>query len=140
LKDSFGGAAEADWYKTKNSLLEIELKEWFERGPSVNPGITINNMAYRGELSAEDVFMTICAGFKDTPAECQVHSTTEIMNPGISMGTIVSIVIGLIFLNFIIIFCYRRLARRKMHDEMQVQVNSAVSQYFALSDRDVTKD
>ena len=42
----------------------------------------------------------------------------------------------LIFLNMIIVYCYRRYSRREMQKEMNVQIESAVSQYFALTQRD----
>jgi len=48
-------------------------------------------------------------------------------------GLIVGIVLGLIVLNVIIVYCYRRYTRREMHDEMKMQIESAISQYHALS-------
>jgi hypothetical protein len=58
---------------------------------------------------------------------------------GIRGGVIVAIVFTLIILNMLIVYCYRRYARREMQSEMQVQIESAVSQYFALTQRDSTK-
>lgn len=49
---------------------------------------------------------------------------------------IVAIVFALIFVNMIIVYCYRRYSRREMQNEMSVQIESAVSQYFALTQRD----
>lgn len=51
-------------------------------------------------------------------------------------SVIVGIVVILIILNVIIIYCYRRHAKREMQGEMQMQIESAVSQYFALSQKD----
>ena len=55
---------------------------------------------------------------------------------GIKGGVIVAIVIVLILLNVLIVYCYRRYSKREMQTEMQMQIESAVSQYFALTQRD----
>lgn len=52
---------------------------------------------------------------------------------GIRGSVIVMIVLVLILLNFIIVYCYRRHSKREMQQNMQVHIESAVSQYFALS-------
>jgi len=92
------------------------------------------------------VFNAICAGFATPPSQCLavLGSGTPDFVPteaieGIKGGVIVAIVFGLIFLNMIIVYCYRRYSRREMQSEMQVQIESAVSQYFALSQRESTK-
>ena len=55
---------------------------------------------------------------------------------GIKSSVIVAIVVVLVLLNVIIVYCYRRYSKREMNNEMQMQIESAVSQYFALSQRD----
>ena len=55
---------------------------------------------------------------------------------GIRASVIVAIVIALVLINVIIVYCYRRYSKREMQGEMQMQIESAVSQYFALSQRD----
>ena len=54
-------------------------------------------------------------------------------------GTIIAIVVGLLLLNVVIVYCYRRYARREMQKEMHVQIESAVSQYFALTQKESSK-
>jgi len=49
---------------------------------------------------------------------------------------IMYIVLALIILNVVLIYCYRRVSQREMKEDMRMHVNSAVSQYFALSQRD----
>jgi len=56
----------------------------------------------------------------------------------ISVGAIVGIVISLILVNVVIVYCCRRKAKRDMNNEMQMQIESAVSQYFALTQKDAT--
>jgi hypothetical protein len=58
------------------------------------------------------------------------------MDDGIRSGVIVAIVILLVLANIIIVYCYRRYSKREMQNEMQMQIESAVSQYFALSQRE----
>ena len=52
---------------------------------------------------------------------------------GVSTKTVLIIVVSLILLNIILLLCYRRIQKREMREDMKMQVNSAVSQYFALS-------
>jgi len=54
------------------------------------------------------------------------------------VGAIVGIVIALILINVVIVYCCRRKAKRDMNNEMQMQIESAVSQYFALTQKDST--
>jgi hypothetical protein len=49
---------------------------------------------------------------------------------------IVALVVGLILLNVVIVYCCRRKAKRDMQNEMNMQIESAVSQYFALTTKD----
>ena len=49
---------------------------------------------------------------------------------------IVGIVTVLILINVVIVYCCRRKAKRDMNNEMQMQIESAVSQYFALTQKD----
>lgn len=55
------------------------------------------------------------------------------------MGLIVGIVVSLILVNVVIVYCCRRKAKRDMNNEMQMQIESAVSQYFALTNKDTTQ-
>ena len=52
----------------------------------------------------------------------------------VSVFWIVFTVIILVILNVVIVYCYRRHAKREMHDRLHHEVNSAVSAYFALSE------
>jgi hypothetical protein len=48
------------------------------------------------------------------------------------------VVILLVLVNVAMILIYRRCSNKEMKDDMQLQVNSAVSQYFALSTKNNT--
>ena len=55
---------------------------------------------------------------------------------GVDITTVILIVLALVLLNVILIYCYRRISQREMKENMRMHVNSAVSQYFALSQRE----
>ena len=90
-------------------------------------------------MNADNVFRTVCAGFNETPAECYPDFDETIgqrkqSSSKIGTGTIVMIVIIVVLINVLLIYCYRRYSQREMKDEMQLQISSMMSQYFALSD------
>ena len=45
---------------------------------------------------------------------------------------------ALVIVNVGIIVCYKRYAKKEMDDKIEVHINSAVSQYFALQDKSST--
>ena len=84
----------------------------------------------------------ICAGFETAPESCsglgprqkQTDIAFEVESSfTLSTGAFTGIIIALIIVNIIFLYCYRRHSKREMHSDMQVQIESAVSQYYALS-------
>lgn len=124
-------------FKQDNTALAEEKQYWNDYGAHFYPSIVINNRTYRGSFEPEAVFNSICAGFKSPPKICHTFDQKhESIIQGIQGMTIVYIIVGLILLNIILIYCYRRFSQREMKEDMRMHVNSAVSQYFALSQRD----
>ena len=83
------------------------------------------------------MFNSLCAGLKSPPRICHTYDQSyQSITRGIHGKTIIYIIVGLILLNIILIYCYRRISQREMKEDMRMHVNSAVSQYFALSQRD----
>ena len=110
----------------------------------MQPSITINNQTYKGEFTALDIFKGICHGFKQQPDECYGDKVWELMRydedlnpepkPSIAQKThVIAAILIAIIINLVFLFCYRRYQRKKMNEELHVQVNSAVSQYFKLA-------
>lgn len=138
VKNSFSSDNWGD-NKTTNSIIDEEIDYWKQYGSGIYPSIVINNRTYRGQLESLAVFNAICSGFASPPSMCL--ATLGSYQPdflpesgeGIKGSVIVAIVFILIFLNMVIVYCYRRYARREMQSEMNVQIESAVSQYFALT-------
>ena len=135
VDDSFLGSG--DQYKQKNKIFEDEKDYYQKYGPSFFPGLVINNRTYMGVLDPENVFQAICAGFKDQRKECKVHTFGEPEPNGISITKLLMIIVGLVLLNIGLIFCYRKYSKKEVNEQMQMHINSAVAQYFALQDKEL---
>lgn len=136
------------WEKptVKNVMIEEEIKYWKEYGTNVYPSIVINYKTYRGQIDPLAVFNALCAGFKDPPQQClktlhreQKNDFATVMglseDNGVKFTELVSLVLGLVGVNVLVVYCCRRRARREMQGEMQMQIESQVSQYFALTQK-----
>jgi len=94
----------------------------------------------KGTLDAGNVFQTICHGFNVTPDACYpdydetIGARRQPASEGISKSTLIVIILLAVAINVLLIYCYRRYTRREMKEEMQLQISSMVSQYFALND------
>jgi len=142
VSDSFSSS---DWASnsTVNQMIEEEIEYWRSYGTGIYPSLVINNRTYRGQIEPLAVQNAICAGFEKPPAMCLAtlkSYTPDFLDEGnFGAGTLVLIVLGLILANVVIVCCYRRYTKREMHQNMNVQIESAVSQYFALSKEDTKK-
>ncbi len=110
--------------------------------------MTINNRTYRGDINGYDVFKAVCVGFMEQPEVCKGENVWEYIQDNTEEGTrkkglaglrhLVSAICIILAINVCALYIYRRYSKRKMNEDMQVQVNSAVSQYFRLSGTDPT--
>lgn len=135
-----------------NSLLR-EDRDWSTRlGIILHPGVTINNITYRGDVNGYDVFRAICAGFQDLPNVCKGDNVFDVVDLQdqftyrlkrknlAKVYHIIGAVILVLSLNLFALCLYRRYARKKLNEELSTQVNSAVSQYFKLSGQDTSRE
>lgn len=121
-----------------NSLLNEEKKAWNDYGVPFYPSLTVNNQTYRGDWEAQEVFIALCAGFSERQEECIIQKESEEVveeTTGVGTATVVMVLISCLILMGVVLFLYRLWIRREMKDEMRMQVNNAVSQYFALSEQ-----
>ncbi len=107
--------------------------------------VAINNITYRGDLNGYDVFRAVCAGFDHVPTPCQGDEVWNLVSTqeeaeerrsrrrGAYWLHVVGAVILVLLVNAGLLYLYRAYSRKKMNKEMQIHVNSAVSQYFKLS-------
>jgi hypothetical protein len=105
--DDWGSAA------TNNTMIDNEIDYWKQYGSGIYPSIVINNRTYRGQLEPLAVFNALCSGFSEPPSMCQAYLGNyqpDFLDEGsgINAGAIVALVIGLILINILIVYCYRR--------------------------------
>lgn len=109
---------------TTNTIIDEEIAYWKQFGSGIFPSIVINNRTYRGQIETLAVENAICAGFETPPSMCipTLNSNTpDFLDEGsIGAGAIVMIVLGLILVNFVIVYCYRRHSKREMQQNMHV--------------------
>ena len=122
-----------------NAILREEKKAWNDYGIPFYPSLAINNQTYRGDWEAQEVFVALCAGFAEPQKECEmpqekVEDVIEVIT-GVGTGTVILVLISCLILMGVVLFLYRLYIKREMKDEMRQQVNTAVSQYFALSEK-----
>ena len=119
--------------KLENTQFEEENEYAKMYGPHYFPAIVVNNVTYRGSLQPRSVFYAICEGFKNKPEECLEPSDKK--TEGITTSTLLLIIFGLLLLNILVIIIYKRYTKKEMDDKIEMDINSAVSQYFALQDK-----
>ena len=134
VDSTFVGSGEK--WQQKNQMFSDEKEYYHQYGPSFFPGLVVNNRTYMGSLDPENVFSAICAGFKDQPKACKTHVLGENAPSGISISKLLLIIAGLVAINIVLILVYRKYAKKEVNEQMQMHINSAVSQYFALQDKD----
>ena len=81
----------------------------------------------------------LCASFSNTPKACRTfHDPNPVIvlereAEGITMNALLAMIMILVTANIVLMLLYRRCTNKDLKDDMNLQVNSAVSQYFALS-------
>lgn len=63
------------------------------------------------------------------------HIDQTIDEDTVSGGTVVLIVFLVILINMTVVWCYRRYNKREMNQEMHMQIESAVTQYYSLAQK-----
>lgn len=135
-----------------NSIIDAEIAYWQLYGMNTYPSIVINKKSYRGQIEPLSVFNALCADFEEPPQACYKTLHREAPNSAqmvfdqinddnmVTVSEIVCLVLGLILLNVLCVYCCRRRAKREMRNAMNVQIESQVSQYFALSQTNKSVD
>lgn len=127
VKDTFDGPnPQID----DNRVLRDEAKAWSTYGTGYWPSVVINDRTYRGDLVPDSVLNALCSAFSQEPAECKKfkqEAGIAVEPEGITGNILIVVVILLVLINIVMILIYRRCTNREMKDDMQLQVNSAVS-------------
>lgn len=89
---------------------------------------------------SKPVYDAICTAYDVVPEGCLLKEQVTVWvsvtdHPGWLVFLIFTIVIVLMA---VILYVYKRILKKDMDKELSLQVNSAISQYFALGDRTKT--
>lgn len=128
-----------DYSTYDNVVLKSASEDWTALGTQLYPQLVINGMTFKGRLTPDNVFEAICASFQREPKQChrfqkQHHiPDPRIISNSLTNRTVFLIILVLFVVNIVIIFAYRRYLNKELDKDMKVQVQSAVSQYVALS-------
>ncbi|CDW89350.1 UNKNOWN [Stylonychia lemnae] len=135
-----------------NAILDEDYERAEMFSVKINPSIVINNMTYRGDFEAYDIFMAICSGFSSRPNICKLENMSKIeksrfrrngnhqrshhinfIHVGVAIFIVVSINLGALC-------AYRYFNKKKLKTQLNQHVNSAVSQYFKISQNESQND
>lgn len=134
IKNSFKGTGSTPRPESdENRLLSEERIAQMDLELTKFPAILINRREYVGKLYAKDVFTSACDTFINPPESCRnwdVIAEPEVVDYSYLLG----VGVLLLLISAIILFFYRRKARREMNKEMSIQISAMVSQYFTLTD------
>jgi hypothetical protein len=126
-------------YTNNNSLLEddYEIRKKYEI--RVFPSIMINNKTMQHSMTAEDIFESICSGFKNKPDACNFNYN-NFGNDDLSFTLIVVIIIVVIALNVGIIYICKNYISKKINErvddvDINGRINNVVTSYLALRDK-----
>lgn len=143
VTDSFEGVRR----EGNNTIMYENAQKWVSLGTMYWPMITMNNITFRGDLTAEHILEDICASLVEKPQVCidwytennieYTSATTAKINV-ISAEMLIIIVVVLIAVNIILICAYRRCVRKEMEENMNFKVSSAVSSYISLAQQNNT--
>ena len=141
------GFWEKDYGKAENSVLKANAERWKDYGTLYWPSVTINQVTYRGDITAENILEVICAGMATKPKVCLnfykeehiAYKKPEFLSGSrsklASVNLLVGIVLLLIVVIVILIFAYHRCMKREMEQNLGLQVSNAVSHYIAVSEQ-----
>merc|ERR1719197_691093 len=99
-------------------------------------------------MESQAVMNAICAGFKDVPQICKPIledpdpqddyevGVYNISDHGYGIGHILLICFIAILVLLMVLYCYRRHAKRQMKETMNKQIETAVNHYVALNQSD----
>jgi len=112
-----------------STILRDNNKRWIDLGTMYWPMITMNNMTFRGDITAQNILEDICANLKEKPqvcidlyAELDIEFTPDKKTNVISAEMLIIIVTVLVVVNVILILAYRRCVKKEMEENMGFKV------------------
>ncbi|KAF4724179.1 Vacuolar-sorting receptor [Perkinsus olseni] len=119
---------------TKRSILnaQVQTKAW---SPSA---IRINGWRYAGDLEADPIRRAICSAFTDPPSACSKYLSPDIIyQGGVTFGTVVLILLGILAGLGIGMLIYKKFITRslqaQLREEVMLEVKSQMAEYTPLT-------
>lgn len=120
--------------KNVNDLLEEDLKTQKKIGVSHYPSLYVNGNRYEGNLKNQrSVFEFVCKHFTNMPIACKDAIKTPTTTQ--STGVTILIIIGTILAMLVMVWCVRRMVKRKIMAEMKDEISNTIAQYTQFKDR-----
>ncbi|EER19918.1 conserved hypothetical protein [Perkinsus marinus ATCC 50983] len=119
---------------TKRSILnaQVQTKAW---SPSA---VRINGWRYAGDLDADPIRKAICSAFTDPPSACSKYEAPDIIyEGGVTFGTVVLILLGILAGLGIGMLIYKKFITRslqaQLREEVMLEVKSQMAEYTPLT-------
>ena len=98
----------------QNKILEKNKELKYQSGIIIFPGVLVNNITYRGNLEALDVFEMVCNSLKEQPEGCSMNP----IDPPTPWRYVIFVSIAIILFVIFLVGCYRRRVRRQLSTNM----------------------
>jgi hypothetical protein len=104
------------------------------------PLLKINNKFFFGKWSRDNIYEAICSGLNEKLASCYSLSQYKIIKPSKSYSFIyiISIIIGILLINLLIIYACKRYINRQVYQKLnskayEMKIDTTVNEYIQLS-------
>ena len=114
---------------------------------TTHPSITINNETYLGDLDGKDLAKALCASFNERPDVCYDQGyeklkgdKNEFVPVKVQNHMVRNLFVAglfIIFVNITMVCIHKKFRQESNKNEIQMEVNQAVSQYFALRGEEI---
>jgi hypothetical protein len=128
VNDSFTGT---NHLVDDNSVLKKEKNHWLKSSPGFFPAIQINKALFKGDFEVDEVLLALCSSFTTPPPNCYRVMPQEVEK--VSFVALVMTILAVLGALAGVLILYRLWMRKEMQSDMRHQVNSAVSEYMALT-------
>lgn len=89
-------------------------------------------------MNTDNVYEAVCASYSSMPRGCvDYQGVIQGYGDDVDLSILVFVIVGLLTFNIVLILMYKNCTEKEMKNDMEMQVNSAVSQYIALSQEQV---
>ena len=114
---------------------ELRKKNFISKSPS----ITINERVYLGGWKADHVFESLCSSLIKKPEACYVEHKFNQKIKGVTLGSFLSIILVVLFINFIIFLVCKNVIKKGIENRVDSsninnKIDNVVGSYLNLKD------